>query len=162
MRNRLGLGAKVPEDSNDGDLKRQKKSSNEQLRKQLLGSHYKKGQMMASETGFQKVAPVNGLIGSKPRPVAEKREIESSESEEDEGGRTSLGKSKRNKKIIQDQGMDTVTPIDHEHAMSLFSDHEAGTKPALKASNYLDEVLAQGTRKKKRMGKKHRNKDRES
>ncbi|KAL8687699.1 MAG: hypothetical protein Q9224_005078, partial [Gallowayella concinna] len=93
----LGLGATIPTDFKYGDVKRQKMSSNDLLRRQLLGKDHARLQSRSGHgQGGQRIVERSLLIGSKPRPIPVKRKGEE-ESSGDEGGRSSLGKKKRKK-----------------------------------------------------------------
>ncbi|KAL8766649.1 MAG: hypothetical protein Q9209_006632 [Squamulea sp. 1 TL-2023] len=152
----LGLGAKIPEDIKDWDLKRQKSSSNDLLRRQLLGKDHAKLQNkyspgQASFLGTESVPH----FGSKPRPVPAKRKLEDCSSE-DEGGRSSLGKEKLKRKPMR-----TFNPTKDEKSEADTIDYEdprreqpETLKPLKKPSNYLDEVLVQRREKKHRKKKK--------
>ncbi|KAI4219062.1 MAG: hypothetical protein L6R36_008585 [Xanthoria steineri] len=148
---RLGLGAKPPEDLKDWDLKRQKWSSNDQLRRQLLGKDHGK---LRSEGGDRRTVRRDAgplpLLGSKPRPAPIKRGLEDDGSD-DEGGRASLGRKKvktpaeaaepEKAASVQADVMNNEEPGD---------ERQATVKHSKKANNYLDEVLSQ------RKGRKHK------
>ncbi|KAL8796757.1 MAG: hypothetical protein Q9182_007300 [Xanthomendoza sp. 2 TL-2023] len=154
----LGLGAKVPEDFRDGDIKRQKLSSNDVLRRQLLGKDHarlsnKGGQGQGNQTTVGGLPP----IGSKPRPPSIKRRREDESSSGDEGGRSSLGKEKQKKSVEiiepgelegvdRDVTNDEVSPRQREKA----------AKSSKRANNYLDEVLSQKKEKKIKKRKKRK------
>lgn len=143
---RLGLGAKLPA---DGDLKRQDLSANEKLRQQLLGKDYKKLQAKRRGKGL----PEDGLIlGSKPRPAVPERVVR--EDSEDEGGRSSLGKSKRKRHAEGEEANVEARANEATRAVKSRSD-EASEQPR-KASNYLDQVLAEKSRKKQHNQKRKR------
>lgn len=150
---RLGLGAPLPADIQDGDARRQELTSNDKLRRQLLGKNHLK--LQNKRLDGSKSAPGSVQLGSKPRPADVKREWDSDD--EDEAGRSSLGKSKRKKvaatREAADGGDDEgVKALDGEETKRLDN-----SRPPKKASNYLDEVLAEKSRKKqKKKNKKNR------
>lgn len=150
---RLGLGAPLPADIKDGDARRQELTSNDKLRKQLLGKNFQ--QLQGKGRGESKSAPGSGQRGSKPRPAAVKRDWESED--EDGAGRSSLGKSKRKMKAAMQEAADggdveDVTAPDGGE-IKTFDD----SRLPKRARNYLDEVLAEKSRKKqkKKNKKKH-------
>ncbi|KAI4176084.1 MAG: hypothetical protein LQ348_006072 [Seirophora lacunosa] len=152
----LGLGAKVPDDLKDGGaLNKQKLTSDDLLRKQLLGKDYLESKR--KEERGQRGSGVVVPLGSKPLPAAAKRKAEDVNSE-DEGGRSSLGKKKHREyvKLQDDRGPETQGgggEVDHR-------DYRQGrpevAERSVKATNYLDEVLSRKS-EKKRKSKKKRN-----
>ncbi|KAI4196910.1 MAG: hypothetical protein LQ350_006223 [Teloschistes chrysophthalmus] len=144
----LGMGAKIPEDVTKGDLKRQKLTSDETLRKHLLGKDHGKlqikgGQGQGDRIGLGRAMPA----GSKPRPTSGKRE-EDRVSSDDEGGRSQLGKKRRRE--VEDSEEEQKNEVDAS------PDNEVAGKKRLesakrskKATSYLDEVLAQKQKKHK-------------
>lgn len=146
---RLGVGATIPK---DGDVKRQELSSNEKLRRQLLGRELAK---LYGRAGSRGKASSGGLVpmGSKPRPIVAKRLAEEEEEEEEEeGGRTSVGKSKRRREVNRQGLEETANRTDMSKVMES-EQTELGSRPR-KASNYLDEVLAERQRKKQKKKRK--------
>ena len=148
---RLGVGATVPK---DGDVKREELSSNDKLRRQLLGRDYKKLQLAKREKGQSEGI---GVAGSKPRPAGPKREVE--QESEDENGRSSLGKSKRKRQVEQTKEDADVS----NGEISKATEATVGTSPQPKrAMNYLDQVLAERARRKHKKSKKRKKHDRAS
>ncbi|KAL8723773.1 MAG: hypothetical protein Q9225_000068 [Loekoesia sp. 1 TL-2023] len=148
----LGLGAKPPEDIKDGDLKRQKLSSNDVLRKQLLGKDYARAQDKESRRqGIH--GGLGGILsaGSKSRPTPTKRKAED-ESSGDEGGRSSLGKRKYRDMGTSNGSEGTKLDASNNHVEP--NEHARAGKNARKATNYLDEVLSQKEKKHKKKKKK--------
>ncbi|KAI4286019.1 MAG: hypothetical protein L6R35_004520 [Caloplaca aegaea] len=151
----LGLGAKVPDDLKDGGaLKKQKLTSDDLLRRQLLGKDH--AILKKKEERGQRGSGSIVSLGSKPLPAAAKRKAEDVSSD-DEGGRSSLGKKKHHHehdKIREDRGVDAldvgkdVDPGDGRRQRP-----EAATR-SVKATNYLDEVLSQKSKKKRKNKKK--------
>lgn len=150
---RLGLGASLPADVKDGDARRQELTSNDKLRKQLLGKNFQ--QLQGKGRGGSKSAPGSGQRGSKPRPAAVKRDWESED--DDEIGRSSLGKSKRKKVAAMQEAADGGDVEDVRALDGGGVENFDDARPPKKARNYLDEVLAEKSRKKqkKKNKKKH-------
>lgn len=146
----LGLGATVPK---DGEVRREELSSNERLREQLLGKDYLKRR--AGRTKGEE-RPGFGVLGlaSKPRPTSARREKE--DDSDDEGGRSSLGRSKHGK--IKKRGREETDAVDGVTADTTVLEARGVDKASQapkRTSNYLDEVLAERLQKKR---KKSRNK----
>ncbi len=147
-RSRLGVGATVPE---DGDVKREELSSNETLRRQLLGRDYKK--VRAGKGPLGGVA----VVGSKPRPLGSTREI--GQESGDEEGRSSLGKSKRKRRVEETEEGAGVS----DEEVTRVSKASMGTsRPQKRAVNYLDQVLAEKSRRQRKKSKKRKKHDSES
>ncbi len=141
------MGATLPK---DGGVKREELSSNEQLRKQLLGRDYKKAQAGKKDKGVV-------AFGSKPKPVDSKRQI--SPESEGEGGRSSLGKSKRKRQMEQTEEGPEVSDGEATKATRA----GLGTSPPRnRGINYLDEVLAEKSRRQHKKSKKRKKHDNES
>ncbi|KAL6718506.1 hypothetical protein ACLMJK_004598 [Lecanora helva] len=145
----LGFGASLPKDGID--VPRENLSSNEKLRKQLLGKDYAK-KLGKSGRNSGEPASAPALKGSRLRPPDLKRKMESDS--EDDGGRSSLGTSmKRRKKSIvrpDHKAVDEdteVAPRDQENGVS-------EPRSQKKTSNYLDEVLAERSLQKRKKSKK--------
>ncbi|KAL8745688.1 MAG: hypothetical protein Q9184_007842 [Pyrenodesmia sp. 2 TL-2023] len=151
----LGLGAKVPDDLKDGDMKRQKLTSNDLLRRQLLGKDHAKARSQGGHRHADQKAPGATLpVGSKPRPAALKRKAD--DSSEDEGGRSSLGKRKHLKYISTGksggEGSELVAEaMDHKDKRR---ERPEVIKSSRRSTNYLDEVLSQKNEKKHKSKKK--------
>ena len=141
----------------EGDFRRQEVSSNDKLRKQLLGKE------LAKKYGHGKLR--NGGIGnlesqhssSKPRPQAPKRAGQETDDGdgEDGTGRSSLGRTKRKRlqgDSPREHGKDEQGgvdgPVGEGGEMHLESD-----RSKKQAKSYLDEVLEEKRRKKKKKKK---------
>lgn len=124
-------------------MKREELSSNEKLRRQLLGREYKK-----IRAGKREGGDLEGTVpmGSKPRPADSKREA--SQDSEDEGGRSSLGKSKRKRQMER-----IDTKVSDEEANKATKAKMGLYPPSKRAVNYLDQVLAEKSRKKHKKNK---------
>lgn len=151
-KDRLGLGAKVPNDFKDADMKRQNSSSNDLLRRQLLGKDRSKVQ----NNGVHRQGDQRGLggvlhVGSKPRPAPAKRKVEDVSSDE-EGGRSSVGKRKH---------LETAKATGNEEVevgqLGLGPgrrERSEAVKRSKRVTNYLDEVLSRKSEKKQRNKKR--------
>ncbi len=151
IRDRLGLGAPLPKDIPDGDRRRQELSSNDKLRKQLLGKGFPKLQARVLEKS--KVGSGGRQVFARPRTTPVKRQLEEEE-EEEEGGRSSLGKSKRQMvKVGSPDGGDEVDDDARpsSNVKAIPTGNDGGRKSA---SNYLDEVLAEKSQKRRRNKKR--------
>ena len=150
---RLGLGAPLPKDVKDGDFKRQELSSNDRLRKQLLGKDFAK--LYGATVGAWKGRLGGANLGSKPRPMTtSKVDVEE---EDDEEGRSTLGKSKAKKKIPIQQGPENLEDDSKEVNDHMEASNADPSRPSKRVSSYLDEVLAEKHRKKQKKKKKHAN-----
>lgn len=122
----------------EDEIKRLRADTDEKLRRQLMGKDYKKLDSIGSRNGT-KTGPVI-LSGPKPRPVPAIQAVVESD---DEGGRSSLGKSKRQRldepvRFTQDKNPSTITALDEGQ----------------RRTNYLDEVLAERLKKKRKKSSK--------
>ena len=112
-------------------------------------------------------------VGSKPRAVpipAKRKEHHDSVSDDEEGGRTSLGKAKSGvRKRVRGEGYDDAADEDgivvpetekKAAAHSMKGESKDGLRMTMKSKrgggNYLDEVLADRLRKKQKKNKKKR------
>lgn len=133
-------------------MRREELSSNDKLLKQLLGKDYMKKRGNGAKV-TAKVGSSSTLAGSKPRPLPARRTVE--DGSEDEGGRSSLGESRHDglRKHDRRKG-DSVDDAVAEPAEAPASLLEEKSQRQKKASNYLDEVLADRSRKKRKSSKK--------
>ena len=148
---RLGLGAKA---SDDKMLKREGLSSNDKLRRQLLGRDYKKLQAVSGVRGRSE--GIAAVIGSKPQP---RRDTARKSKDEDDEGRSSLGHSKRKQKKSETENAEV---LDAEAPRAPEATTQAISPPRKRAMNYLDEVLAEKSRKQRKKNKKKHKLDRTS
>ncbi|MCJ1429100.1 hypothetical protein MMC29_007013 [Sticta canariensis] len=144
----LGLGASI---SKEVEIKRQKEKTDDILRRQLLGRDYKKLQANRSSDGTKSGFGVRQVrVKSLPTPL--KRPVDESD---DEGGRSSLGRSKRSKldKELQNGKMEAAgtkgEAIDSNTTTAL-----TASQVREKSGNYLDEVLANKSLKKSKKKKR--------
>ena len=100
--------------------------------------------------GVRQVIP---LGASKPMPVGMKRWVEESD-EEDEEGRSGLGRSKRGKKEKFEEGTQEEGKPDLEAREQSSLQEVVVVRGKKRSSNYLDEVLAEKQRKKKKRVKR--------
>ena len=152
---RLGLGAKPPEDLKEWGLKRQKLSSNDELRRKLLGKDYAKLRGIGGHDRMQHRDDGSPLaVGSKPRPQPVKRGLEGDSSDE-EGGRASLGRNKVKKSVeVIETNSDDEVEAEAKDTKELRSGRQELLKSSRRANNYLDEVLSQKKEKKHRSKRK--------
>lgn len=145
----MGVGATVPK---DGEVKREELSSNDKLRRQLLGKDYEKKLGKGKREREQaKSRPLQA--GSKARPASSKHSV--GEDSEDEPGRSALGKPRKNhpkKPLVKPDG-------DTGEDASLLPDTYTGPPAEHRSSekrniNYLDEVLEDRSHKKHKKSKK--------
>ncbi|KLJ08911.1 hypothetical protein EMPG_15659 [Blastomyces silverae] len=165
---KLGLGAPLPKSQQDGSSNRTELSSNEKLRKQLLGKNYKK--FLGTPSG-----PV--VAGSRPLPDTTKqqqrqhhqRAKESDDDDEDEG-RSSLGRNKRKRVGVGvERGDEATTATATATATRTVTEPAAGNPDdnggdkhtsddgsaqrntqRKKTVSYLDEVLMERSKKRKK------------
>ena len=138
--------------SEEGEMSRGRPLSNENLLKQLMGKGYSKKQRK-EDRNSKEPGPAPSSVGSKPRPISANLHIES---DSDEGGRSSLGKSRQREE-------DGGKVVKYEHIKNVLvkaSESEAiGLKQSQTrrtASKYLDEVLADRSLQKQRKSQRTR------
>ncbi|CAG8109270.1 unnamed protein product [Penicillium salamii] len=135
----LGIGAPLPQKAADGSWNRSDLDSNDKLRKQLLGKNYDRVMKAAAEEkAAQKAA----------KAIPEKEEKEEEEEYDEEDGRSAMLSKQREKKRKGAPGV---------HPAVLAAEAEAGTetdkgprKGRKKATSYLDELLAERSKKRKK------------
>ncbi|KAL8934895.1 MAG: hypothetical protein Q9211_004990 [Gyalolechia sp. 1 TL-2023] len=137
----LGLGAKPPDEVKRGDPNRQRLTTNDTLRRQLLGKDRarllsKADPRQGEQRGARGIVPK----GSMPRPPATKQKPEPESSGDEEGGRSSLGKRKHGRADEHKGGneADAESTGQYEHRC----EWQKPTKHSRVAGNYLDEVLS--------------------
>ncbi|GFF33671.1 hypothetical protein IFM61606_04773 [Aspergillus udagawae] len=162
----LGVGAPLPEKAADGSWNRTELDSNDKLRKQLLGKNYKK--VMAASAGVKLGKPV----GQNGVPTGNTGDAE--DDDDDEEGRTavvgrkgdlrkkavdSVRKRKATTDIAEDDGIapsgageikdgnSEDTPAKQEGPLSRSAPGPRGRK---KATSFLDEILADRSKKRKK------------
>ena len=123
--------------------------SNDKLRKQLLGKDYAKKHADGKGREEQKKSKSGPLhVGSKPHTI--RREDDGSEDNE---GRSSLGKSKH-RVYRMEEGVDTGVTFLKQSDNAVLDQPVSPPRPSKRASNYLDEVLADRSRKKHKSKRK--------
>ena len=132
---------------------RKELSKDDVLRKRLFGKEFEK---MFRKDGERKGSSrqVVTLGASKPMPVEMKRRMEDWDEEDEEEGRSGLGRSKRTgkagvKKQVQEDSR--TGPDDGDDAAM----NKTMTKKK-RSNNYLDEILAEKQRKKRKKKAKHK------
>lgn len=142
---RLGLGAPLPQDANDGSWNRTELSSNDKLRRQLLGRNYQKATLKSSNQSIKRLEP--GKAAPTAASISNKPEVASDE-EEEEGRSTLLGKKKRKITATQDETSAISETVSGGEPTS--SRTGTGSKGKKKAGSFLDEILAERSKKKKK------------
>ena len=97
-------------------------------------------------------------MGSKPLPATPALARKDDTAEEEEGGRSSLGKSKRTRQVNDDQNGITG---ESELGLGSAAERKSGNanRGAKRTGTYLDEVLAEKERKRQRKKKKKNGKE---
>ncbi|CEJ55271.1 hypothetical protein PMG11_01538 [Penicillium brasilianum] len=161
----LGVGAPLPEKAADGSWNRTELSSNDQLRKQLLGRNYDK--FMKASAAAKQASAAAKSTASAVASGASSAVQEEDDQDDDEDGRVSMvGKKKR--RVGQGRAAQTgsgsgVTPVstpgDVEDAGAKEENgvvqtdapvKQAPSKGRKKATSYLDELLAERSKKRKK------------
>ncbi|KAJ5108801.1 hypothetical protein N7456_005476 [Penicillium angulare] len=168
----LGIGAPLPEKAADGSWNRTELSSNDKLRKQLLGKNYDRFMKAQAENKAQAKVAISAPQAAKP--VA----VEESSDDEEEGRTTSIGLRRKNglskmkkktktatkteteteaggKEEDQDQDKDMQMQGggEDEETATVTKEvpvRQAPSKNKKKATSYLDEILAQRANKRKK------------
>ncbi|KAJ5731076.1 uncharacterized protein N7483_005584 [Penicillium malachiteum] len=146
----LGIGAPLPEKAADGSWNRTELGSNDKLRKQLLGKNYDR---------FMKAAAANkAQLKTTPATQATTSNTQDNDSEDDEEGRTAtIGQKKRNvmpkkvKAVVNSE--DQEKDVQGEQDASTPNEvpvRQAPSKGRKKATSYLDELLAERAKKRKK------------
>ncbi|KAF7172049.1 hypothetical protein CNMCM5623_004351 [Aspergillus felis] len=170
----LGVGAPLPEKAADGSWNRTELDSNDKLRKQLLGKNYKK--VMAASAGVKSGKPVgqNGVPAGKTAASSAAGTGDADDDDDDEEGRTvmvgrkgdlrkkavdSARKRKATTDIAEGDGVapsgageikdgdSEDTPAKQEGPLSRSAPGPRGRK---KATSFLDEILADRSKKRKK------------
>ncbi|CAG8287386.1 unnamed protein product [Penicillium olsonii] len=140
----LGIGAPLPQKAADGSWNRSDLDSNDKLRKQLLGKNYDRVMKAAAE---EKAA----AKAAAAKPVQTQPETTVDESDEEDGRAAMLSKQRKRK------GAPAVHPAvaaaeAEAEAEKEKSDDAKGParKSRKKATSYLDELLAERSKKRKK------------
>ncbi|KAL4976539.1 hypothetical protein BDW66DRAFT_50204 [Aspergillus desertorum] len=161
----LGLGAPLPTKAADGSWNRKELDSNDALRRQLLGRNYKKV-MAEKEKARQKTADPattknhvsKGATGHHQQGSGA---IKDEDDDDDEGRTASIGKKASAKKRKVGGSAEPTAQTDSMGADSAFKDEDSAnektaslqgpnSKGRKKATSYLDEILAERSRKRKK------------
>ncbi|KAF3387131.1 ATP-dependent RNA helicase [Penicillium rolfsii] len=162
----LGVGAPLPEKAADGSWNRTELSSNDALRKQLLGRNYDKFMKAAAE---KKQASAAAKVGASAATTAGKSSAgvnNEDEDDDDEEGRVSMvGMKNKKRRRVGDQGRATPAPAaGNSKSEDVVEKGDNGTaeseepinvkqgpaKGRKKATSYLDELLAERSKKRKK------------
>lgn len=122
------------------------------LRKKFLGRDYKKLQPDRARDG-SKPGFGAGHVGAKPRPASVKRPVDESD---DEGGRSSLGRSKRQK--LDKELQNGITEAAGTGGEAVLATAATAAQAPERRKSYLDEVLAEKKSHKKSKKKKKKRK----
>lgn len=149
MCHRLGVGAPLPEKAADGSWNRTELSSNDKLRKQLLGRNYDK---VMKATALNKPTPQS----AGPAPAKTTSATPAKEESDDEEGRAAIvgkkrkaGSSHIKKTPVVDSG--TTDKVDGDDSVPTKEVPSKGpSKGRKKATSYLDELLAERSKKRKK------------
>ncbi|KAI9840302.1 MAG: hypothetical protein M1837_001789 [Sclerophora amabilis] len=138
----LGVGAQLPTDHE----KRRRLTSEDQLRRKLLGKNARKSHVEHPKSELLRSTPPTA------KGLGQGSLHDESDSEED-GGRSSLGRAKRQKVLTpREDGIDGQTPtISDVGEKTVASSKESSARKG--RGNFLDEVLVQKSQKKKRKRK---------
>lgn len=173
MYNRLGIGGKIPKDIQDGSFTRRSLTSNDKLLEQMIGKKAARAHIASKKA--PQTASQPGKFGKQPRTSARE------ESEDEEEGRAAAFKSKRRKKskgtaaeATEDAGeaqeeLIKSTPsadpdiedVTEEAGLGatkkipkvVEDDEPTSQKQSSKPGSYLDEILAERSKKKKKKSK---------
>ncbi|CAI7662142.1 unnamed protein product [Penicillium glandicola] len=146
----LGVGAPLPQKAADGSWNRTELDSNDKLRKQLLGKNYNRVMKAAAE---QKAAAAASTAAASASATAARADIEEEYDEED--GRSAMLARQKNKR----KGGGGAGGV-HPAAAAAEGDKggeegetvsaPARSKGRKKATSYLDELLAERAKKRKK------------
>ncbi|RJE27411.1 hypothetical protein PHISCL_00287 [Aspergillus sclerotialis] len=147
----LGLGAPLPQNNPDGSWKRSELSSNEKLRRQLLGKNYKK---VAKETTSFAKKPEGSNPTSSNSVTAST--IPPDDTDDEEEGRTSqIGKKRKKSERTDSEQPEATASLDNagdgsEDLPATKKAVPSAAKGKKKATSFLDEVLAERSKKRKK------------
>ncbi|KAI5295374.1 hypothetical protein KEM55_006208 [Ascosphaera atra] len=128
---KLGLGAPLPSKQADGSFNRTELSSNDQLRRQLLGKNYKK--ILAAKQAAK--PPADGRQNLPQQQQQRQQQKDDVDDDDEEEGRSSLGKKRQ---------------ISGDKSSQMPASRGGKSK---RGGSYLDEVLQQRSKKKKKKSK---------
>ncbi|KAL1865988.1 hypothetical protein Plec18167_009238 [Paecilomyces lecythidis] len=156
---KLGLGAPLPKATEDGSWNRTELSSNDKLRQQLMGKGFAKAmaakqrqQQLQQQQNIKK-RPEQGKTGAKSSARTE----EADDDDDEEEGRSALGNKKRKVAATGTEDGANEGIVEGKEASGSGSGSasapgaESGRgKKKKKTGSYLDEVLSQRSKKKKK------------
>ncbi|KAL4956204.1 hypothetical protein BDW69DRAFT_93638 [Aspergillus filifer] len=169
----LGLGAPLPSKAADGSWNRAELNSNDALRRQLLGRNYKKVMAEKERTRKEKAANIgsaNGITGKGAGSAGQQKgnggsAVEEDDDDEDEGRAASIGKKAASRKRKVGSGGSETTPTgqkedpnggeskgeageEGDESKTATSQQWSRTKERKKATSFLDEILAERSKKR--------------
>ncbi|KAJ9194356.1 hypothetical protein DTO164E3_5334 [Paecilomyces variotii] len=148
---KLGLGAPLPKATEDGSWNRTELSSNDKLRQQLMGKGFAKA-MAAKQRQLQQninKRPEQGKAGAKSSARTE--DDGGDDDDDEEEGRSALGNKKRKvaATVVEDGANNEIAESKESSASTPGAESGRGKKKK-KTGSYLDEVLSQRSKKKKK------------
>jgi hypothetical protein len=164
----LGVGAPLPEKAADGSWNRTELSSNDQLRKQLLGRNYDKFMKAAAEKKQASAAAKVGASAGKTGPASSgsagvNNGVDEDEDDDEEGRVSMVGMKNKKRRVGQARATPAAVPGtgagDTEDAVEKGDNGTAETEAPVKqvpskgrkkATSYLDELLAERSKKRKK------------
>ncbi|KAJ5175462.1 uncharacterized protein N7482_001339 [Penicillium canariense] len=152
----LGVGAPLPEKAADGSWNRTELSSNDQLRKQLLGRNYDKAMKASAAAKQASIAAKAGASAPTGKAgSATPANHEDADDDEEEGRASMVGKNKRRfgqpraqPNMSADKG--NAENGDNQTVLTEAPAQSAPSKGKKKATSYLDELLAERSKKRKK------------
>ncbi|KAK1141407.1 hypothetical protein N8T08_009079 [Aspergillus melleus] len=156
----LGIGAPLPTKAADGSWNRAELDSNDKLRRQLLGKNYKK--VVAASAGASATGNP-GKPGLRANPGPNPKEVDDEDGEDgDEGRTTTVGTSKRQsrkrKATIEASQSSNETAMNPGEGQGESASRQEGassrqpprSKSSKKATSFLDELLADRSKRRKK------------
>ncbi|KAE8374296.1 hypothetical protein BDV26DRAFT_270207 [Aspergillus bertholletiae] len=167
----LGVGAPLPSKAADGNWNRAELGSNDKLRRQLLGKNYKKIMSEKNAAAGRQPSNMGGSSGASSTPNQSQTIASRADDDDEDEGRTALiGKTGLTKKRKAEPFSKTLNSTetnnesrgdrgddggDDENEMSVEQGGPSSQKPSQlkgrkKATSFLDEILAERSRKRKK------------
>ncbi|KAE8133751.1 hypothetical protein BDV38DRAFT_286512 [Aspergillus pseudotamarii] len=167
----LGVGAPLPSRAADGSWNRTELDSNDKLRRQLLGKNYKKIMSERNAAAGRQPSSMGGSPGASSATNQSQIIAGKADDDDDDEGRTALvGKKGPTKKRKAESSPRTLDPIvtdnddrgdrvdhggDGEDETSVKQGESLSQQPSRlkgrrKATSFLDEILAERSRKRKK------------
>ncbi|KAJ5632258.1 hypothetical protein N7490_008597 [Penicillium lividum] len=153
----LGVGAPLPEKAADGSWNRTELSSNDKLRKQLLGKNYDRFMKAEAEKKASAKESAAAAQAAKMAQAAKANQQDESDDEE-EGRMASLARNQRKaaplkakaKVNVEEKGQEQDTTQEDGQDSSTKEVPVRQAKGKKKATSYLDELLAERAKKRKK------------